>query len=187
MVVMIKKISLWIFRISTGWVVTSTLLVMVLFMIFVLPAQAERSQKYSGISPDTTFFYQPKKLISAAESYGLEGRQAYIKNRWTFDLVFPLVYVSFLATGISWYLREHITKPIKYLNLLPLLGGIFDYLENTATTVVMAIYPKISYLAAYLASGFTLIKWLLVYASFGVYFVSLFVYLISLVKAKKNK
>ena len=160
---------------------------MALFMIFVLPGQAEVSQKYSGISPDTTFFYQPKKLISAAESYGSEGRQSYIKNRWTFDLVFPLVYVSFLATGISWYLREQINKPIYQLNLLPLFGGVFDYLENTATTVVMALYPKISYLAAYLASGFTLIKWLLVYVSFGVYFAALFAYLISLVKTKVNK
>jgi hypothetical protein len=160
---------------------------MVLFMIFVLPDQAEQSNDYSGFSPDTAFFYHPNKLISAAEDYGPEGRQAYIHSRWTFDLVFPLVYVVFLTTGISWYLKEYINKPLKHLNLIPLLAGAFDYLENIATTIVMAIYPRVSYLAASLASGFTLIKWLLVYGSFGVYFAALITYLISLFKAKHNK
>lgn len=180
---MIRKLSLWINRISKGWVVLITLFIMILFLAFVLPGQAEKSQEYSGISPDTTFFYQPRKLISAAESYGPDGRGAYIYNRWTFDLVFPLVYVGFLTTGISWFLRNKEIKSIQLVNLLPISAGIFDYLENSATTLVMAIYPKVSYLVAFLASGFTLIKWILVYASFGIYFITFFVYLLSLIKA----
>jgi hypothetical protein len=181
-----KKISLWIDRISKGWVVLALLIFMILFMIFVLPGQAESSQKYSGISPDTTFFYHPKELINAAEDYGSDGRHFYIYNRWTFDLIFPLVYVGFLSTGISWYLRNRRDGLIKQLNLLPILAGVFDYLENSATTTVMALYPREFYPAAYLASAFTLIKWILVYGSFGVYFLTLFYYLFSVIKNTKS-
>jgi hypothetical protein len=159
---------------------------MILFMVTVLPGQAAQSQKYSGISPDTTFFYRPNQLIGAAEDYGPEGRQAYIYSRWTFDLVFPLVYVGFLATGISWFLRGQIGNPKMFLNLLPLLAGVFDYLENTATTVVMTIYPEVSNLAAVLASAFSLTKWIFVFVSFGVYFAAFFAYLISMFK-KRSK
>ena len=184
---MFNRLSLWIVRISSGWVVLISVLIMILFMVFVLPNQAEQSKEYSGFSPDTTFLYHPTKLISAAEAYGPEGRQAYIHSRWTFDLVFPLVYVGFLAVGISWFLNQHDNRKIGHLNLLPLAAGVFDYLENTATTVVMAIYPKVSYLTAYLASGFTLVKWIFVYASFGVYFIAFFVYFIPLFKAIKKQ
>jgi len=48
------------------------------------------------------------------------------------------------------------------LNLVPVAAVGFDFLENTATSLVMARYPADCPLAAALAPGLTLVKWILV-------------------------
>jgi hypothetical protein len=49
----------------------------------------------------------------------------------------------------------------------------------------MAAYPQEIAAAASAASGFTLIKWIFIYGSFLVYFVSLIFYLLSTFRIKK--
>lgn len=63
-----------------------------------------------------------------AEAYGESGRQAYIRARFTFDLVWPLVYTLFLATAISWVLGRAFALDSCWqrANLAPLLNAIFD-------------------------------------------------------------
>lgn len=171
---MVKKISRWLLKISNNWVMVVTLLIMVLFMIFVLPGQAAVAEENSNgsISPDTSFFYGPDDLLQAAKEYGADGRQAYIQARWTFDLVFPLVYISFLVAGISWFYKKlgEPGKLLGYSNLLPLLAGIFDYLENTGASLVMASYPRQFLGLALTTAFFSGVKWLLVGGSFLLYF-----------------
>ena len=151
-----------------------TLLIMVLFMIFVLPGQATLAEKNTGgsISPDTSFFYGPEDLIQAAKEYGEEGRRAYIQARWTFDLIFPLVYISFLVAGISWFYKilENPIDWIGFTNLLPLAAGLFDYLENIGASLVMALYPTLFSGLALVTSIFSGVKWLLIGVSFLAYF-----------------
>ena len=172
---MIKKISNYLHKISSGWLVLSTLLVMVLFMILVLPNQANKSLEETGstLSPDTLFFYTPDDLFQIAEQYQPDGRQAYIKARWTFDLVFPLVYMAFLGIGISWFSKQLSSwdESWKLANLLPILGGVFDFLENGATSLYMAVFPELVFGLAWAASIFTLLKWILICLAFLVYFI----------------
>jgi len=79
-------------------------LIFALEVAFVLPQQAERAESVSqgAGSPDTSFFYSSTDLYNMAETYGAEGRTAYVCARFTFDLIFPLTYLFFLATSISW-------------------------------------------------------------------------------------
>ncbi len=172
---MIKKVSAWLDKLSSTWLMIVSLLLMILFMIFVLPAQAADSARAIGSdrSPDTSFYYSPGELYQMAEDYGVSGRQAYIQARWTFDLVFPLIYTTFLAAGISWFNRKLTGwgEAWKLTNLIPVLGGSFDLLENLATTLVMSIYPARPQIILSAASLFTPIKWILVSASFIPYFI----------------
>lgn len=153
----------------------ASLLVMLLFMVFVLPAQSKEAYRQTGSdrSPDTSFYYSPQELYQMAADYGEEGRQAYITARWTFDLVFPLVYTSFLTIGISWFITRlpGWSENWSLANLLPILGGIFDLLENTAATLVMSAFPSNYGVILTAASLFTPIKWILVSAGFVPYFV----------------
>ncbi len=171
------QVSNFLRRISTGWVVLLAVVVMILFMIFVLPDQARKAEEASGGagSPDTSLIYSPQDLIDQAEAYGEDGRQAYVYARWTFDLAFPLVYGFFLITTISWLFARGFKPGSRWqlANLAPLLAVVFDLLENTATSIVMALFPEPANLAAWLAPIFTLIKWVFVYASFGLLVVGL--------------
>ncbi len=165
-----KRISDWLRRASVGWVALLALLVFLLFSGLVLPQQAAKTEQETGgsASPDTSFFYTPSDLYQMAESYGEVGRQAYIRARFTFDLIWPLVYAFFLTTAISWTFGRAFSSNSRWqgANLVPLLGTIFDYLENVSTSLVMFRYPDQTMVVDVLAPLFTVVKWGLLGASF---------------------
>ena len=165
-------LSRWLERVSKGWV---TILAVVIFFVFtplVLPQQAVRFEAVAGEgpSPDQSFIYSPADLYRMAEAFGAEGRAAYVRARWTFDVVWPLVYTFFLATTISWLGKRAFPAGSKarLLNLTPALGLLFDYLENICASIVMARYPAQTPVIDLLTTVFTPIKWVFVVGSFVV-------------------
>ncbi|MEN9562343.1 MAG: hypothetical protein RIR73_587, partial [Chloroflexota bacterium] len=164
----------------TGWLTLFGLFVFVLFMIFVLPQQSQKAEVYNGeTSPDTSYFYSAGDLYQMAEVYGADGRAAYIYARFTFDLVFPLAYLFFLATSLSWLLARGLAETSRWrlLNLFPFAGAVFDYLENISTSLVLGRYPAESPVIDVLAPVFTLIKWLFVNGSFVILIIGLLLFL----------
>lgn len=161
-----KVLSAFFYRISTGWVALVFLVVFVVFGVLVLPVESARAEAFSqGMGgPDTSFFYNGKILMQMAEVYGEAGRAAFLKARWGFDLAFPIIFTSFFITSISFLFKKGARDPLKLplVNLIPLLGFVFDLAENTATSVVMAAYPRQAALALFLAPIFTPLKWVFV-------------------------
>jgi hypothetical protein len=157
-------------KVSTGWVTLAALLVFLLFTALVLPGQSEQADAESGGagSPDTSLFYSPSDLYGLAEAYGPQGRRAYIRARFTFDLAWPVVYTIFLATAISWLYGRALPSGSRWqrANLAPVLGALFDYLENVSTSAVMWRYPEPTPVIDVLAPLFTLVKWAFVGGSF---------------------
>jgi len=166
---MLRSLSAWLIRHTPGWLVLLALVGFAAFTAAVLPRQAAGAAEVSAGagSPDTSFFYSPADLAAMAEAYGQEGRQAYVRARYTFDLAWPLVYGLFLVTSISWLSRRGFPPGSSWRmgNLTPILAVIFDGLENLATSVVMLRYPEPALVLAALAPWFTAIKWILVGAS----------------------
>ncbi len=164
------SLSSWLYRVSTGWVTLVALAIFVLFIVLILPGQAGNSTSNSAEagSPDLSLIYSPADLYSMAEAYGPTGRTEYIRIRFTFDLVWPLVYALFLTTALSWIFSIVLypSKRGRLLNLLPLAGMLLDYLENTATSLVMHRFPAHTPIVDFLAPIFTFSKWLALGASF---------------------
>lgn len=102
-----------------------------------------------------------------AEKYGGEGREAYVRARFTFDLIWPLVYALFLGTVISWVNGKVFASgsPWRLANLVPVLGALLDYLENVSTSVVMVRYPRVTLVVDTLAGVMTMMKWIFVGSS----------------------
>jgi hypothetical protein len=164
------RVSAWLHRISTGWVTLVTLVVFALFMALVLPRQAadaEMAAQGAG-SPDTSLWYSPRALYEMAAAYGEEGREAYVRARFTFDLVWPLAYAAFLGTAIGWLSRKAFPGDSLWQrgNLAPLLGLALDYAENLSTSLIMVRYPTRTPVIDWLAPLFTLTKWISVGGSF---------------------
>jgi hypothetical protein len=168
---MCKRLSDWVSRLSNRWVAALAMLAFMAFTAFVLPGQAEQAEAFAGGAgaPDTSLFYSPSDLYRMAEAYGEAGRAAYVRARFTFDLIWPLVYTVFLASGISWIYRKAFLTGGAWAraNLAPIFAAGFDYLENISTSIVMIRYPLETPVIDVLASIFTPVKWALVGLSFS--------------------
>ena len=166
------RFSEHLIRFSQGWLALAALVICLLFTALVLPGQAAGSAERTGSArqPDTSLFYTRTQLYGMAEAYGPDGRQAYIQARVTFDVAWPLVYGFFLVTAIGWLAGKAFQpgSPWRLLTLAPVLGVIFDYLENLATSLVLARYPAPTPVVDLLAGPLTLVKWLFVGGSFMV-------------------
>ena len=130
----------------------------------ILPSLQDTVMEDGGSeSPDLSFYYSTEELYRMAENYGAEGRLNYIRMRFTFDLVFPLIYGGFLFSGINWLFDPESQESRRWkMNRLPLFGVLFDYLENIATSVVMWRYPEKTPILDTAATMFTPVKWIII-------------------------
>ncbi len=167
---MLKRFSEWMHRVSVGWVALLALVVFIAFTTLVLPGQASNAAEANGGAgtPDLSFYYSPEDLNQMAEAYGERGRADYIRARFTFDLVWPLIYTAFLVTALSWLTLRAFSPDSRWqrANLAPVLGMLLDFLENISTSLVMLRYPDPAALAAWLAPLFTMLKWTTISVSF---------------------
>lgn len=130
-------------KLKWKWIIFASI-ILSLFVVFALPYMNDYLTKITGetISPDTSFIYSRKDLYDMANIYGESGRQAYIKIRWTLDVIWPVLYTLVL---ILWTkkLSEYIfvNKSSKILFVLPLSAVALDFLENIGATIVMFRYP----------------------------------------------
>ena len=161
----------------------------ILFLVFIMPNMASRTDTESTMnrSPDLSLVYTPEDLYQMAEGYGGEGRAEYIKMRVTFDRGWPLVYMVFLTAAISWLYRRTFNPGSAWqlANLAPVLGALFDYLENIGASIVMARYPETTPVIDLATPLMTLIKWLFVGGSFVLLVIGLILMFIILTRANQ--
>lgn len=167
------------YRAANRWVALIGLVVFLSFTALVLPGQANSAEELGGNagSPDLSFYYSSEDLYKWAEAYGAQGRVAYVRARFSFDLVWPLVYTFFLISAISWVYGRAVEPGSvwRFANLAPLVAMAFDYLENLSTSVVMWRYPDQTPVVDRLAPLFTLVKWIFVNGSFVLLFAGVMV------------
>ncbi|GAB4263377.1 MAG: hypothetical protein Kow0080_01620 [Candidatus Promineifilaceae bacterium] len=165
----LNRVSERLHRWATGWMALGATAVFVLFVAFVLPRMTGGGDTAVPI-PDVMFTYSAGTLYQIADALGEAGRSEYIRARFTFDVVWPVVYTSFLVMATSWLTTFAFpaTSLWQKANLLPLAAVLFDLLENLAASLVMARYPAKTAVIAELAGLFTLVKWVLVGAAFVV-------------------
>ena len=164
----LKQLSERLYDLLTPPILAVAAALFLLFMLVVLPGMAARTAEMTGgaPSPDTSLFYTARDLYEMAEIYGEAGRAFYISTRFTFDIIWPLVYLLFFTAVITAVFRPFAPTSLwRKANLLPGGGAIFDFLENTGASVVMYRYPLSTPLVAELTPVFTFVKWLLIAAS----------------------
>lgn len=165
-----RLLSEWLYKVSSGLVTLLSLIVFIGFTVVALPRQAEETARSVGDadSPDMSFIYSSEDLYDMAQAYGDDGRSAYIRARFTFDILWPIVYTLFLCTSMSWTFQKAFTPQSSWwrVNLLPLFSAMFDYLENIAASIVMYRYPLRTPLVDILAPIFTFVKWISISGAF---------------------
>jgi len=165
-----RRISEFFYGLPRGWMALVSTVIFFVFTATVLPAQARKSESYAagGPTPDTSLFYSANDLYSWAGAFGADGRDAYVQARYTFDLVWPLVYTFLLVAVITWLLGTFLKPGDKWrrLNLVPFAPLLFDFAENISASIVIARYPATTPVLADVVTVFTTAKWVTLSASF---------------------
>ena len=115
-----------------------------------------------NLSLDGQFAYTPEQAFSAVASFGESGR---IQMIWIHlaDFLLIALYTSMFCLSISWLFRRGFApgSRLQQLNLVPILGGIFDGMENIWILILILAYPARPAAVAWLATIFTTGKYLL--------------------------
>ena len=91
---------------------------------------------------------------------GEQGRQLYTTLQ-VLDLIFPLGYGMSMTLALTGLIMRLFPEghPMEKAASIPILGMLFDYLENITIAALIASYPNLSPLAVSAASIFTQLKW----------------------------
>lgn len=145
-------------RLTNRYTLVLSLLLFLFFLLFILPNESARTLFYTeGVgSPDTKGVLMPEELFTIARQYGEVGRLDYVRSRFGFDLIWPLVYLFFFLV----WMNAATSKKYRVLNTLPVFAFLFDLLENSFVSIVMIQYPHEPTVVAILALTSSLLKWL---------------------------
>jgi len=112
--------------------------------------------------------YESEYARSLLEKLGAEGREAYLYFQIPVDLIYPCLFGITYCLILAYFLDKlnSLNKQYFYLCLIPLLAGLFDYLENFGIINLLISYPILTNASIQLTSFFTVFKSLLSTISF---------------------
>ena len=137
------------------------------------------------MSPTGYSYAQAMELL---RSLGVEGRSAYLTVQIPIDLVYPAMFAASYALLITWVLKKFRSKESKLFSLafIPMLAGIFDYLENFCIIAMLTVFPEVPESLVTSASIFTIAKSGFTTVFFVVLFFSLAALAMSVLKKKQR-
>ena len=104
--------------------------------------------------------YEPEYLFSLFEKLGEQGRNVYLHHQLPVDLLYPLLFGITYSLVILYLLQklQKLNSETYYLGLLPIMAGVFDYLENFVIINMLDSFPVISASTIKLCAFFTVFK-----------------------------
>ena len=104
--------------------------------------------------------YSDSYVRQLFDALGEEGRRAYLTRQLPVDMVYPLLFAISYSFLLSFIMRKTFdpTHWIHWLSLLPVVAGLFDYLENCGIIIMLSSYPDFSSGLVSLTAVFSVIK-----------------------------
>jgi len=152
---MLRDLSNRLHAHAQGWLILVVIALFVLLINLPLADPALLSRSLDG-----RFGYTASDAFSAVSSYGEDGRLQMIWIHLA-DFILIAVYTAMFSLGISWLFQRGF-KPVsrvQTLNLVPILGGIFDVLENIWIMALILVYPTQPRIVGWLATTSTMAKY----------------------------
>ena len=120
--------------------------------------------------------YNSEYVNELFKKLGTEGRDVYLFNQIPVDMVYPFLFAITYSLLIAYFLKklDKLSTSFFYLCLLPIIGGIADYLENIGIITMLNDYPDLSHEQISTTNFFSLIKSL----STTLFFITLIVVII---------
>ena len=93
---------------------------------------------------DMELLYTPDQAYAHFAAMGEAGRAFDLMHIVPLDFVFPFLYTLFNTVTITWLLHKWLPAQNRWhrLNVVPLVGGIADYLENLGIIAMLIAWPS---------------------------------------------
>jgi hypothetical protein len=181
-----KTLSQFLDRIANGKLLILLFLIYAIFPAYFLKNAEEKINQLAGKEIgviDLTLGFNPQKTLQMVADYGDEARAYYAQTEVTTDVIYPIVYALLFGVILTLLYRNKAYKPFSWINLLPFVALIFDYLENICIVSLLQNYPSQSLNTATFCEVFKMLKWV----SFGISVVLILYGLIRLLLTKVSK
>jgi len=144
----------------------SVLLLFVLTMAVYLLMLLVTIPRVQSYAPDTALFdlspmgYTHSQAVTLLQALGHAGRDAYLFPQLALDFVYPGLFALCYSLMLIWVYSKRVQSDSKflYLAILPVLGGLFDYVENILIIRMITTFPEVPKGLVSVASGATLLK-----------------------------
>lgn len=162
-------------------------IILLLGIFIVLPLMQNAIVESTGdtITPDSSHFVQADELETLSSCYGPDGRFTYVWTRWTYDLLWPLLYLQFLLVYISFLSSSLSIKMRKVMMAIPLVAVLLDILENSFFSLYMIQFDRN---IAFFRNAGCLIsagKWVVIFIAFALILVVFLLKIINKIKTLK--
>lgn len=159
-------------RYSTWKLIVPLFILFVGFSVFFFPGYQSRMQAAAGepISPlDTRFSYTYEEVRRDFEKLGADGRDTYRIVVSRIDMIYPIIYGCLFILMLAWPIKNLTTpgSPALWIALLPLIGMLFDYLENIVIIDLLDSFPKLDAQTVAFAERMTILKHGFLFLSVG--------------------
>ncbi|MBW7868698.1 MAG: hypothetical protein H3C31_10270 [Brumimicrobium sp.] len=170
---MLKKIDYYIINYSKPRIIWLLAGVSLLFNFILFPLMAS----HGGTPLDLNYFYSADEAYLALNQFTELEQNRYFINECTNDVIYPLIYTSFLCLSIY-----RLFGKLSFARL-PIFILIFDYMENTGILILLYNFPERLDTIAYMTGVFSGIKWLA--AIFNIFMLLSGVFLLLFKKLKR--
>lgn len=144
-------------RIILLFILTSFIYSMMLFVTIPRITNFSEGMKIPDMIP---FGYSAEYINSLMNTLGASGRNVYLYNQLPLDMIYPFLYGLTYCLILAWFLEKigKLKGYYFYLCLLPVIAGLFDYLENIGIITILISYPFNSDLLSQVTNVFSLFK-----------------------------
>ncbi|HEX3001030.1 MAG TPA: hypothetical protein VHN82_01450 [Methanoregula sp.] len=92
---------------------------------------------------DMEVLYTPQQAYAFLAAMGEAGRAFDLTHIVPLDFFVPFFYALFLSTVITWFLHTWLPNESRWhrLNVVPVIGALFEYLENIGIVAMLLAWP----------------------------------------------
>lgn len=104
--------------------------------------------------------YDIEYVNTLFNTLGQEGRDAYLYHQIPLDMLYPLLFGICFCLLLAYCLNRlnKLRTPFIYLCFLPIIAGLFDYLENIGIITLLGNFPQIAIKTVKFTNFFSLMK-----------------------------
>ena len=126
--------------------------------------------------------YSYDHAVLLMDTLGESGRSVYLTKQLPADFIYPGLFAISYSLLLTWlFLKSFDPKAwVYYLVFIPILAGLFDYLENIGIILMIHAYPdltpglvRFASILTVLKSSFTTVFFLILYFGFVAWVVAL--------------